>query len=69
MKISPKVIAAVLVPLVAAAMLAVLTGDKSFLVAILLTLAGGGAGIAAKPAPNVTQLEVEHLSRRNRGFA
>lgn len=68
MKISPKVIAAVLVPIVAAAALAALTGDKSFLVAILLTLAGGGAGIAAKPAPNVTQVEVEQLSRRNRGF-
>jgi len=66
--LSPKVVAAVLVPVLAAVALMLLTGDKTFLVAILLSLAGGGAGIAAKPAKGVTQLEVQRLSERKRGL-
>lgn len=63
MELSPKLVTTVAIPLIAAAILAILTGDKSFLLAILLTLVGGGVGVAVKPAPNVTQAEVNALSR------
>lgn len=67
MKLSPKAIAATVVPLIAAALLWAVTGDKTFLVGCLLALAGGGAAIAAPPAPGVRQDEVEHLAERARG--
>lgn len=63
-EISPKVYIPVLVAVVAAVALYLLTGDKTYLVAVLLSLAGGGAGIAAKPAPEVTQAEINELSRK-----
>jgi hypothetical protein len=63
--ISPKVYVPVLISVAAAVALYLLTGDKTFLVAVLLSLAGGGAGIAVKPAPGVTQKEVMRLSKTN----
>jgi hypothetical protein len=68
MQLSPKVLAAVLIPLVAALLLWLLTGDKSFLVAVLLTLTGGGTAVAVKPAPGVTQKDVIRLSEQKRGL-
>jgi hypothetical protein len=65
-KISPKVFYPVLMALAAAAALYLLTGDQSFLVTILISLAGGGIGIAASPAPGVKQAEVEQVAA---GFA
>lgn len=67
--ISPKVYVPVLVAILAAIALYLLTGDKSFLITILLSLAAGGTGVAVKPAPEVTQEEVNQLSRRKRGLA
>lgn len=66
--ISPKVILPLAISLIAALLLFLLTGDKSFLVMIALSLVGGGAGIAARPAPEVTQRQVNQLSRRKRGL-
>jgi hypothetical protein len=66
--ISPKVYVPVLVAILAAIALFLLTGDKSFLITILLSLAAGGTGVAVKPAPEVTQEEVNQLSRRKRGL-
>ncbi len=68
MTISPKVYIPVLVGTIAAFALFLLTGDKTYLAAILLSVAAGGTGVAAKPAPEVTQEEVEELSRRKRGL-
>lgn len=68
MQISPKVIAATLVPLIAAALLWLITGDDTYLVAALLALTGGGAAAIARPAPGVDQKDVAQLSRRKRGF-
>jgi len=66
--ISPKVYIPVLVAVAAALAIFLLTGDKSYLVTILLSLAAGGAGVAVKPAPEVTQDEVNKLSERKRGL-
>lgn len=63
-ELSPKVYVPVLIAVAAAAALYLLTGDKTYLVAVLLSLAGGGAGIAVKPAPEVTQAEINQLSRK-----
>jgi hypothetical protein len=63
-ELSPKVYIPVLLAVVAAVALWLLTGDKTFLVSILVTLAAGGAGVAAKPAPEVSQAEVNDLSRK-----
>lgn len=68
MNISPKVYIPLAISLLAALLLFLLTGDKSFLVMIALSLVTGGAGVAAKPAPEVTQLEVQRLSERKRGL-
>jgi hypothetical protein len=57
-ELSPKVYVPVIFAVLAAVALWLLTGDKSFLVSILVTLAAGGAGVAAKPAPLLTQREV-----------
>lgn len=64
-EISPKVYVPVLIAVVAAVALYLLTGDKTYLVAVLLSLVGGGAGIAVKPAPGVTQKEVNRLAKAN----
>lgn len=69
MNISPKAVAATLIPLVAAALLWLVTGDDTYLVGCLLALVGGGAAVLAPPAPGVKQADVEQLSGRRRvGF-
>jgi hypothetical protein len=68
MKLSPKLLIAVAIPLVAAVLLTIITGDKSYLIAALLTLTGGGAGVAVKPAPGITQKDVIRLSEQKRGL-
>lgn len=65
-ELSPKVYVPVLLSVVAAVALWLLTGDKTFLVSILLSLAAGGAGVATKPAPLLTQREVNVASRKKR---
>lgn len=61
MNLSPKVYVPVLITIAAAALLYLLTGDKTYLVTVLLSLTAGGAGIAARPTatPGVTQSQVE----------
>lgn len=66
--ISPKVYVPLAIALVAAVLLFLLTGDKSYLIALLVSLAAGGAGVAVKPAQGVSQREVSELSRRKRGL-
>lgn len=66
MIISPKAIAATLIPLVAAALLWLITGDDTYLVGCLLALVGGGAAVVAPPASNVSQAEVVELSEQKR---
>jgi hypothetical protein len=61
--ISPKVYLPVLVSIVAAIALAVITGDKTYLVSILIGLVAGGTGVAAPPAPGVRQSDVQRLSQ------
>lgn len=62
MTISPKALAATAVPLVAAALLWLITGDDTYLVGILLALAGGGAAVLSPPASGVTQRDVVDLA-------
>lgn len=64
--LSPKAVAATLIPLFAAALLFLITGDNTYLVACLLALVGGGAAVAAPPAPGVRQEEVDALSEQRR---
>jgi predicted MFS family arabinose efflux permease len=66
--ISPKVYIPLVFAIVAAFVIFLWTGDNSYLVAILVSLAAGGAGVAAKPAPQVSQREVNDLSRQKRGL-
>jgi hypothetical protein len=66
--ISPKVYVPLAIAFVACLLLLILTGDKSYLIALLVSLTAGGAGVAVKPAPEVTQREVNELSRRKRGL-
>lgn len=61
-ELSPKAIAAFLVPFVASIVLAVVFHDATFLYGLLLAAATGGASVAAPPAPQVTQAEVAELS-------
>lgn len=64
--ISLKVLPAFLVPVLAALLLYLLTGDDTYLVGILVGLVSGGAAIATPPAPGVSQLEVARLASRKR---
>jgi hypothetical protein len=64
MTISPKAIAATLIPLVAAALLLLITGDDTYLVGCLLALVGGGAAVLAPPATGVKQSDVDQLAHR-----
>lgn len=64
--ISPKAVAATLIPLFAAALLYLITGDDTYLVGCLLAFVGGGAAVLAPPAPRVTQAEVAELSEQKR---
>jgi hypothetical protein len=64
--LSPKVYVPVALSIAAALILWLLTGNETYLVSVLVSLAAGGAGVAAKPAPGVTQEEVHQLSRENR---
>lgn len=66
MNISPKVLLPALLSLLAAVALYLLTGDDTYLVMILLSLVGGGIGIAAPPAPGVSQAEVTRLAAKKR---
>lgn len=66
MDISPKAIAATLIPLFAAALLYLITGDDTYLVGCLLALVGGGAAVLAPPAPRVRQAEVAEISESRR---
>lgn len=68
MTISPKVLIPTAIAVVAALGIFLLTQDKSYLVALLVSLVAAGGGIAAKPAPEVTQAEVDDLSLRKRGL-
>lgn len=63
-ELSPKVYVPIIFAVLAAVALWLLTGDKTFLVTILVSLAAGGTGIAVKPARGVTQKEVQRLSAR-----
>lgn len=63
MTISPKVYAPLVVALLASTALYFLTGDESFLVAILLQLIAGGVGVAVAPAPGVDQVDIDDVSQ------
>lgn len=62
--ISPKAVAATIVPVIAAALLWLVTGNDTYLVGILLGFVSGGAAVLAPPAPNVKQAEVVRLSQQ-----
>lgn len=47
--LSPKLALAVVLMILAAVALALITGDKTYLIFILISLAGGGIGTQAKP--------------------
>lgn len=64
--LSPKAVAATLIPLFAAALLFLITGDDTYLVGCLLALVGGGAAVIAPPATGVKQSDVEQLAERRR---
>ena len=61
--ISPKAIIAFLLPFIAALILFLLTGDKTYLVGLLLAVAAGGGAVVAPPALGVKQSQVAGLSR------
>lgn len=63
--ISPKLLGPVVFLILVCAALALLTGDKSYLVSLLLVIAGGGLGFKLPPAGGVTQIEVDALAERN----
>lgn len=65
-ELSPKAVVAFLLPFVAALILFLLTGDKTYLVGLLLAVAGGVGAAAAPPAPGVKQHEVARISRSRR---
>lgn len=64
MNISPKAIAALLTPILAAVALWLITGDQTYLLGVLFGLLGGGGAVAAPPTPGVTQLQVQRLARK-----
>jgi hypothetical protein len=64
MTISPKAVYATLAPIIAAALLWQITGDKTYLVSILLGFVSGGAAVLAPPAPGVRQEDVARLAER-----
>jgi hypothetical protein len=64
--ISMKVYVPVLISIVAAVALTLITGNETYLVTILIGLAGGVGGVAAPPAPKVTHRDVVQLSKRRR---
>lgn len=68
MKISPKAIYVTVAPIIAAALIALITGDSQWLVAALLGIVAGGAAVAAPPAPGVSQKAVAKLAKRKRGI-
>jgi di/tricarboxylate transporter len=67
--ISPKVYISLALGIVAAAVLWLITGDETFLVAILVPLVGAAGGVVAPAAsgqgnlPPVTQGEVQRLAQ------
>lgn len=66
MNISPKVYVPTLITVLAGALLALITGDKTFLIVALTGIAGGGIGAAAPPASGVKQAHVAELARGKR---
>lgn len=64
MKISPKAIAALAVPIIAAIALYLVTGEERWLIGVLAGLASGGGAAIAPPAPGVKQRELPRLARR-----
>lgn len=61
MNISPKAIAALIVPVVAAALLWLITGNDTYLIGILLGFVSGGSAALAPPAVGVKQSQVQAL--------
>jgi hypothetical protein len=68
MSLSPKVLLPVVLGVIAAAALALITGDESYLVALLIPLAGGAAGYIAPPVGGVevTQEQIERWANKPR---
>lgn len=64
--ISPKAVAAFLLPFAAALLLYLITGDDTYLVGLLLAVASGGAAVVASPAPGVKQAEVAKIASAKR---
>lgn len=62
MNISPKVYIPTLIAVVAGALLALITGDKSFLIVTLTGIVTGGTAAVAPPALGVKQAEVAALA-------
>lgn len=62
MNISRRAIPPVLIALVAAIALAILTGDTSYLLIILLGIVQSGGVMATAPAPGLTQEDVAALA-------
>lgn len=64
MKLSPKVYIPTILALAACLALKLLTGDDTYLVAALISLAAGGTGAVAPPTqtPGVTQADVEEVA-------
>jgi hypothetical protein len=63
LELSPKVIVPAVISIACSIVLMLLTGDKTFLIGVLVSLAGGAAGYGVEPAPRVTQSEINRLSR------
>jgi hypothetical protein len=61
--LSPKAIVAFLLPFVAALILFLLTGDKTYLIGLLLAVAAGGGAVVAPPAAGVRQRDVADLAQ------
>lgn len=68
LNLSPKVLGTVALVVLACVALWLITGDESYLVAVLVAIAGGGTGFALPAAtapagrPNVSQSEVIRLA-------
>jgi hypothetical protein len=62
MNISPKAVAAALIPILASLAIYLLTGDETVLLGILLGLAGGTGAVIAPPAAGVRQETVAKIA-------
>lgn len=71
LELSPKVVASAVLAIVASVVLALVTGNDSYFVGILVALAGGGAGYWAPAGVSadtkaVSQKDVQRLARRQK---